>query len=548
LESGIEQRQLEEIKARYGIGSRSAGPGRFPIVLIKPSHYDDDGYVIQWYRSAVPSNSLAVLHGLIQDCRERKVLGEQVKVEIRSMDEYSTRIRTDRLARELKDGQGLVILVGVQSNQFPRAMDIALPLRVAGVHVCMGGVHISGSISVAGGITPELQEAMNLGISLFAGNAEEGRLDQVLRDAWSSQMKPLYDYLGVMPSTQDSPAPMAPANPILGTIGQSTSVEAARGRPVQCAFSTILAAPGQEARLRTVEELEHIIRRNLDQGVGQFFITDDDFSRNPDWERIFDRLIEMREEEKLNIQLMLQVDAMCHRIPEFIEKAGRAGVRRVFVRLENIHGDSLTDARPAPNRIEYRRMLREWKHTGAIVFAAYMFGLPGETPERVRRDVRIIQKELAVDLLEPCCPTATGGNSEALSEYYTPEHMETVLRRAAATGIPLEDMMALLLPFHFCTAYEKIDPLQGGYLRRRSRTDRRSTLPKEKFVQFYRKYGGELIYKFVGMAQLSWRFHRFTRRLEREPDAKKYVDWALMPDSEMDGGTLETPRHIAPVR
>jgi hypothetical protein len=57
-----------------------------------------------------------------------------------------------------------------------------------------------------------------------------------------------------------------------------------------------------------------------------------------------------------------------------------------------------------------------------------------------------------------------------------------------------------------------------------------------------------LIYKFVGMAQLSWRFHRFTRRLEREPDAKKYVDWALMPDSEMDGGTLETPRHIAPVR
>ena len=28
---------------------------RFSLVLIKPSHYDDDGYVIQWLRSAIPS-------------------------------------------------------------------------------------------------------------------------------------------------------------------------------------------------------------------------------------------------------------------------------------------------------------------------------------------------------------------------------------------------------------------------------------------------------------------------------------------------------------
>jgi len=83
---------------------------------------------------------------LVEDCRQRKVLGEQVEIDIRSMDEDNTRIRTQRLARELKDGQGLVILVGVQSNQFPRAMDIALPLRVAGVHVCMGGLHVSGSL------------------------------------------------------------------------------------------------------------------------------------------------------------------------------------------------------------------------------------------------------------------------------------------------------------------------------------------------------------------------------------------------------------------
>ena len=41
---------------------------RFSLVLIKPSHYDDDGYVIQWFRSAIPSNSLACLYGLAKEC------------------------------------------------------------------------------------------------------------------------------------------------------------------------------------------------------------------------------------------------------------------------------------------------------------------------------------------------------------------------------------------------------------------------------------------------------------------------------------------------
>ena len=31
---------------------------RFQLVLVKPSHYDDDGYVIRWWRAMIPSNSL----------------------------------------------------------------------------------------------------------------------------------------------------------------------------------------------------------------------------------------------------------------------------------------------------------------------------------------------------------------------------------------------------------------------------------------------------------------------------------------------------------
>ena len=50
------------------------GTDTFLLVLLKPSHYDDDGYVIQWWRGIVPSNSLSSLYGLALDARDRQVL------------------------------------------------------------------------------------------------------------------------------------------------------------------------------------------------------------------------------------------------------------------------------------------------------------------------------------------------------------------------------------------------------------------------------------------------------------------------------------------
>ena len=48
---------------------------KFDRILIKPSHYDDDGYIIQWMRSSMPANSLAAMYVLAQDCAQRRVLG-----------------------------------------------------------------------------------------------------------------------------------------------------------------------------------------------------------------------------------------------------------------------------------------------------------------------------------------------------------------------------------------------------------------------------------------------------------------------------------------
>ncbi len=60
---------------------------RFRIVLIKPSHYDDDGYVIRWYRSPMPANSLASVYGLIDDCAQRRIFGPDIGIEIAAIDE-----------------------------------------------------------------------------------------------------------------------------------------------------------------------------------------------------------------------------------------------------------------------------------------------------------------------------------------------------------------------------------------------------------------------------------------------------------------------------
>src|SRR5262245_35155577 len=98
-----------------------AAKRRFCLVLVKPTHYCDDGYPIRWYRSAVPSNSLACMYGIAKDFADQNCLGADVEIEIHALDEANTRIHPDRIAALVKKAdQGMVMLIGVQSNQTPR--------------------------------------------------------------------------------------------------------------------------------------------------------------------------------------------------------------------------------------------------------------------------------------------------------------------------------------------------------------------------------------------------------------------------------------------
>jgi hypothetical protein len=85
---------MGELRPHRGllVCTEPAAVGLFHFVMIKPTHYDDDGYPIQWFRSAIPSNTLACLNGLAEDARRRNVLGRGVEIRLHTYDETNQRV------------------------------------------------------------------------------------------------------------------------------------------------------------------------------------------------------------------------------------------------------------------------------------------------------------------------------------------------------------------------------------------------------------------------------------------------------------------------
>ena len=554
---------------------------RFCLVLVKPSHYDDDGYVIQWFRSPIPSNSLASLFGLARDCAERRVLGDDVDIDIHAFDETNPRIRPARLAATIEQaGAGMVMLTGVQSNQFPRALDLAKPLRERGIMVGIGGFHVSGVLAMLNGADADLDRARAMGVSLFAGEAEE-RLELVLRDAFAGQLKPLYNFMDDLPGIEGTPIPLMAVERAQRTAGGTTSFDAGRGCPYQCSFCTIINVQGRKSRRRSPDDIERIVRENYAQGLRAFFITDDNFARNKDWEPILDRIIHLREVEKFNLSFIIQVDTLCHKLPSFVEKAARAGVKRVFIGLENINPDNLAGAKKRQNKItEYRKMLLAWKSAGVITYAGYILGFPGDTYDSIMHDIDVIKRELPVDLLEFFYLTPLPGSEDHLKlyragapldpdlnkydlnhictthpkmtredwdraykmawqRYYTIDHVETILRRVAATKANASNALFLISWFMGSINIEHIHPLEGGFLRRRSRRDRRPGFPVEPIWLFYPKHWGSVASRLVRWAALYLRLRRIYLRIKKDPKRYEYSDLAMTPVADNEAATHE---------
>ena len=184
-----------------------------------------------------------------------------------------------------------------------------------------------------------------------------------------------------------------------------------------------------------------------------------------------------------------------------------------------------------------------------ITYAGYILGFPNDTIKSIMHDIDVIKRELPIDLLEFFVLTPLPGSEDHLKlhkagatldpdmnkydfnhvcaahpkmsrqewekayalawqRYYTTEHIETILRRVASARANASNALFLITWFKGAVDIEGIHPLEVGFLRRKSRRDRRPGLPIEPRLLFYPKYAVETVVKLARWGTLYMRLRR----------------------------------------
>jgi hypothetical protein len=230
-------------------------------------------------------------------------------------------------------------------------------------------------------------------------------------------------------------------------------------------------------------------------------------------------------------------------------------------------------------------MIQKWREHGAITYAGYILGFPSDTPERIARDIATVQRELPVDLLEFFILTPLPGSADhkelftagawmdpdmnkydlehvtahhpsmsdaewqalyrsAFDLYYSPAHIERMFRRAKASGMKPVRLVNHVLQFYFTFRQEKVHPLQGGFFRRKIRSQRRSGLPRENPLFFYPRRVWEVVDTHVRLVAFYLFLHRIRKKVER--DRAPYSDPALIPIEAADAMPASPARKEQP--
>ena len=393
--------------------------------------------------------------------------------------------------------------------------------------------------------------------------------------------KPIYNIMDDLPNLQKQTIPELPLRLVRRYDGVLSSFDAGRGCPFQCSFCTIINVQGRKSRYRNADDIERILGRTRSKTYRDFS-SPTTISRATRIGRPFSiGLIEMRDQQGILISFLIQVDTLAHKIPRFIQKAARAGCRYAFIGLESINPDNLVQMNKSQNRItEYRKMFQAWKQAGAVTYAGYILGLPGDTPQSVRRDIEIVQKELPVDLLEFTMLTPLPGSedhkalyeqnvwmerdlnaydletvtvahprmsreewqrvyADAWNWYYTDEHVERLLRRNAAYGVKTLRVWRSLAQIYGAANFEGVHPQQCGYFRRKDRAERRPELPREPALGFYAAHSWRSLVKYARFALYALKTWRIRKRVDNDPASRSYSDLAIAAVVDAEGEALE---------
>ncbi len=566
----------------------------FHVILIKPARYDDDGYPIQWRRIVYPSFCLSLLNAMVKDCAARRILGPDVDIVVEAHDDQCGLPSMDEMIGRIKGAAagGLMALVGVHTAHFPRGAALVRRFRAAGVPVVIGGSHVSGSLASLPAPPPEIQEMLDLGVSLFTGEAE-GRLEAVLRDARAGTMRAVYDFGGVPVDMETALLPDHVPDAVIRRIPRDLNpvnpIEAGRGCPFTCTFCTVINVHGRQPRARTPDGIAGFVRNSVAGGRSRFMFTDDNFARNKKWREILEALVRLKEEEGLSFSFILQVDTQSDRIPGFIPLAVRAGCVQIFVGMESINPEALQEVGKKQNAVgQYRRFFQAWKRHGVVIMTGFIVGFPTDTPESIRRDLETIKRELPLDLIYLFILTPLPGSPEhselvkagvALDTepsryttfhatrdhprmsrqqlealyyegwriYYEDAHVERVLRRHVAWGGDLDDLIPFVLVARGAFAIEDVNPSEFGIVRVKARRERRPDLPREAFLPFAARRAWSLLSAQTRWAWQVIRLKQIVRRAKRGDPRQLHDDPALtgLFDASAPAAVAPTPDRVA---
>ena len=332
---------------------------------------------------------------------QRQVFGD-LPIEVTTFDETAEKIPLKKIIRWSKEPGTtlLVCLVGVQTNQFPRAFDMAKVFRGEGITVIMGGFHTSGTINMLSAEEPDIQELFRAGICVVSGEVE-GKWEGILTDFLHGQLKPLYSFAQDLQNLVDiemAPLPQTSAKTMKHFAYPSfATADTSRGCPFACTFCTIINVQGRKMRERSPESIAAMMRRNyLSHGLSFYFFTDDNFARKKLWRETFEEIIKLRE-EGLDVSFMMQVD-LARKPKDFVELAAKAGCTQVFIGMESVNPQNLEAEGKKQNKVEeYRSIIKEWHDANVLVHTGYIIGLPWDTKEQVAEDMRFLKDEVGPD-------------------------------------------------------------------------------------------------------------------------------------------------------
>jgi hypothetical protein len=345
------------------------------VVILKPGKYGKDGYVERFRWGFIPNSTVNYLRSLTP----AEVDGTPCEAVI--IDEYvHTRLDYLDLLRGSPGKLTLLALVGVQSHQFQRALDLAALARERGVEHCViGGPHP---------MTCDTSELHGRGVSFSLCEAEIV-WPAILRHALAGELLPVYGQDGRWQERLDPPA-MAP--PTLRDLRRYAvrmfGVYPARGCPYTCNFCSVIKIAGRQVRSQPVDTTMATLKAAMAAGVRSVMFTSDNFNKYPEAKQLLEAMIE----EGIRLPFFVQCDAQVDRQEDLVELLARAGCFQIFVGVESFSREVLRGAHKLQNHPErYERIAALCRAHGITSHFSNILGFPPDTEETILEHLRTLR-------------------------------------------------------------------------------------------------------------------------------------------------------------